>query len=154
MKRFQFNMEKVLELRRYEERRWEMKLGEITGKCVSVNRRIKEHAETRNKVFSKRRITSESAFSDFRLADRYIMRLEKEKEKLSLELKEYEKEREQIKKKYLEASRKRKVIEKLKERKQEQYYHQQRKEEQKEIDDITASRRTGDIESFEKAGTV
>lgn len=154
MKQFRFNMEKVLELRRYEERRWEMKLGEVTGKCVSVNRRIKEHTETRNRVFSRRRMTAESAFSDFQLAERYIMRLEKEKEKLSLELQEYEQEREEIKKRYLEASRKRKVIEKLKERKQEQYYHEQRKEEQKEIDDITASRRTGDIESFEKAGMV
>ncbi|MFP4179770.1 MAG: flagellar export protein FliJ [Spirochaetaceae bacterium] len=154
MKQFRFNMEKVLELRRYEERRWEMKLGEVTGKCVTVNRRIKEYTETREKVFSQRRITSESAFYDFKLADRYIIRLEKEKEKLSHELQEYEQEREEIKKRYLEASRKRKVIEKLKERKQEQYYRQQRKEEQKEIDDITASRRTGDVESFEKAGKV
>ncbi|MFW6344090.1 MAG: hypothetical protein ACOC2B_05050, partial [Sediminispirochaetaceae bacterium] len=103
MKQFRFNMEKVLELRRYEERRWGMKLGEVTGKCVTVNRRIKEYTETREKVFTRRRITAESAFYDFRLADRYIMRLEKEKEKLSHELQEYEQEREEIKKRNREA---------------------------------------------------
>lgn len=151
MKRFQFNMEKVLELRRYEERRWELKLGEVTGRCVSINRRIKEHTEDRRRVFASRRLGDSRSFYDFQVADRYAMRLEQEKKKLRSELEECEKEREQIRKKFMEASRKRKVIERLKERKQEQYYKEQRKEEQKELDDLASSRWTGALEGMGQA---
>ncbi len=140
MKRFSFNLEKILQLRRYEERRWELKLGEATSRCTSISHRIKECSRQRDKVFAGRRFTGVSGFSDFRVADTYMKRLEEKKVHLSEELAVCQKERETLKKKYLEASRKRKVIEKLRERKEQQYYREQRRAEQKELDEIAAGR--------------
>ena len=149
MKRFSFKLEKVLELRRYEERKWELKLGEVTGRCTAINHRIRECAEERARAFSGRSLAGGAGMADFRIADTYAVRLEQEKQRLSGELEECEREREEIRKKFVEASRKRKIIEKLRERQEQQYYHEQRKAEQKEIDDIAAIRY---IESIERAG--
>lgn len=145
MRRFQFNLEKVLELRRYEERRRELELGEVTSRCVALNRRIKEHVKAREQVFASRRLSRQESFYDFSIADRYAVRLEQEKRRLEEELEDCEAEREKVREKFLEASKKRKVIERLKERQQEQYYTQQRKEEQKELDDMAASRWSGNV---------
>lgn len=140
MKRFRFNLEKILELRRYEERKWELKLGEATGKCLSIKRKMKEQDEKRREILAAYRLPVGAGVEQFRVADSYASRLVEENKKLSEDLKDCEKERDEIKEKFLEASRKRKVIERLKERQQEQYYRRQRKEEQKELDDIAAGR--------------
>ena len=51
MQRFQFRLERLLDLRKYREREWELKLAEITGICLMIRRRIEEiHQEiTREK---------------------------------------------------------------------------------------------------------
>jgi flagellar FliJ protein len=151
MKRFRFNLEKVLELRRYEERRWELKLGEVTGRCVSINRRIKERTEDRRRIFEQRRLGGSEGFADFRAADRYAERMDQERQRLSRELESCEREREEVRQGFLEASRRRKVIERLKERKEQHYYRQQRKEEQKELDDIAGGRWTSSLEGTGQA---
>ena len=47
MRRFSFKLEKVLELRRYAEREWELKLAEVTSRVLGVEQEIAEWARRR-----------------------------------------------------------------------------------------------------------
>ena len=44
MRRFQFRLERFLELRRWKEREWELALAKMLGECLLLERRIAEIA--------------------------------------------------------------------------------------------------------------
>ena len=44
MRRFQFRLERFLELRRWKEREWEIALAKILGECLLLEKRIAEIA--------------------------------------------------------------------------------------------------------------
>jgi flagellar FliJ protein len=71
-------------------------------------------------------------------AEAYTRRLDHEMGELRNQLAEYEKEREEAQRRFMEASRRRKVLDKLKEKKQERHRHEARREEQRELDEIGA----------------
>ena len=67
-------------------------------------------------------------------------------------LEEKRKEMEKVRARYLEASKERKVLDKLKERRAQEYYDQQRDEEFKTVDDLnTSAAASRGIEKVEKA---
>mgnify|MGYP000865832214 CR=1 FL=1 len=134
MRRFQFRLEQILKIRRYKEREWEMKLARITGICLDLENRIEFKREE-----IKRSFTIKGRGVDVhRLAagELYRTRLLREIERLTLELEEREREREKVKESYLVASRERKVLDKLSERKEKEYYTHQFREEIKVLDDL------------------
>ena len=137
MRRFQFRLEQLLELRRYREREWELKLARITGICLKIRLRIKEIDEVvRRSIASLFRSDVLTDYSYLISNELYMMRLRGERKEREEELEKREKEREEVQKEYITHSKKRKVLQKLKEKQEEEYYVLLRKEEFKSVDDI------------------
>ena len=136
MKRFQFSLEQVLNLRKHEEREWELKLAAATAECVLIMNKI------RGREMEKTKTLKDDFSRDFALMKSrslYISRLEQQMTDLKRQLKLKEAERENVRKVYLEHSKRRKVLEKLKERREAEYRRTVKKEETKHLDDISSS---------------
>ena len=135
MRRFHFRLEKILTIRKHREREAELVLAEITGICMALRNGIEER-KTEMALFRG----AEAGSVDLRwlqARELYRRRLTREIEDLSTRLAEREKERDEKTLLYLAASRERKVLDKLKERKGREYYAAQSAEEIKVIDDIS-----------------
>jgi flagellar FliJ protein len=140
MKRFEYRLAKLLDLRRHIERQWEIKLAGITGICILLEKRISEIIEeigvSRNDRFKDKTLVT---YHNLLANELYARRLQIEMEQKKEELNQRKKEREEIQKEYLEHSKKRKVLEKLRERKESEYYKVKLGEEFKIMDDINSS---------------
>ena len=139
MKRFRFKLERILSLRAYKERDWELKLAGATGKCIQLTREIEDR--TRMKAHSAMRsIDKREVIKDLVQNHLYMSRLDQEIQNMHIQLIEREKEREEIQIAYLEASKDRKVLSNLKEKRSSAYSKERRVEEVKENDDINTGR--------------
>ncbi len=145
MRKFQFNLEKILELRKYDEQQWELKLGEATGKCNALQHKINEKKTSRKHIFSQRHL-DKGDMRMFLYVENYTHRMDQEIADLTEKLEKAEEERSKIQEKFLEASKKRKILDKLKERKQQAYYKHEQKQEQKALDEITSARYARELE--------
>jgi flagellar FliJ protein len=141
MRKFQFRLERFLDIRKYKEREWELKLAAITGVCISIRNRIEENLKKIVISMKQRAMHSDSIdIENFLAYENFIVRLEHEISALQAELAIKELERKKIQDSYLIASRERKVLEKLKEKKEIEFYKNQRKTQFNEADDLTGSR--------------
>jgi len=138
MRKFQFNLEKILELRKYDEQQWEIKLGQTTGRCNALKKKIEERRSSRKQTFNQRHLDT-GDMRMFMYVENYTHRMDQEITELRAELEQAEKERKDVQEKFLEVSKKRKILDKLKERKQQMYYKQQEKQEQKVLDEISSA---------------
>jgi len=138
MRKFQFNLEKILELRKYDEQQWEIKLGQATGRCNALKKKIEERRSSRKRTFNQRHLDT-GDMRMFMYVENYTHRMDQEITELRAELEQAEKERKGVQEKFLEVSKKRKILDKLKERKQQVYYKQQEKQEQKVLDEISSA---------------
>ena len=141
MRRFQFRLERFLELRRWKEREWEIALAKILGECLLLEKRIIEIAEeiasSLPAVFvSGTRIDIEAMTR----RELYVQRLAVERERTRATLVERRVELERVRVKYLEAAKDRKVLDKLKERQQGDYYEHQKDEDFKSLDEMNTAR--------------
>ncbi len=147
MRRFRFRLEKFLELRRWKEREREIALAKALGEVLMLEKRIAEIAEQ----------IAASLFGQFRRDDRwgtridveamarrelYAQRLSRERENKRAALVVKRRELEEARAKYLEASKERKVLDKLRERREAEYYEKAIDEEFKEIDDMNTASST------------
>lgn len=140
MKRFHFRLERLLELRSYRERQWLAKLAAASGLCTRLSRRITENGEAaRGAFYLDPRRGHELDYSVLTYREHYINRLGQEQVKLKEELEEKMQQRAQVQSKYQEVSREKKVLEKLKEKRESDYYSQAKLEEFKEVDDLNSS---------------
>lgn len=137
MLKFRFRLERLLDIRRYREREWELKLAVITGICVSLENEIKDALAEKSRSFRRRYELFGSDVNGLKAMELFMTRLERKAEKLKKELAARELEREEIQKQYLVVSRERKVLEKLKEKKADEYYREQKQEEIKVLDDMS-----------------
>jgi flagellar FliJ protein len=140
MKRFEFSLETVLRLRESEEREWENRLGAITGECARIRSRIEESQ------VEKKRCALENQFRDINsllAVANYQARMDSQVKSARNMLQVKEKERESVLKSFIEASKKRKILDKLKEKKMEEYNYQRNKEEAKTNDDINNAKWAG-----------
>jgi flagellar FliJ protein len=134
-------LDRLLELRRYREREWELKLAAITGRCLLISQKIQQNRHSIVQTIRGRQMSGGRLdLSLLYAAELYVSRLDHEIGTLERELEAREKEREEVNQKYLEVSRDRKVLEKLREKKEAGYYREQKKEEFKTADDITTGR--------------
>jgi len=136
MKRFEFPLETVLKLRESQEREWENRLASITGECSNIRREI-EQFET-----EKSRCALDNQFRDVNslmAVANYQARMDNQVKKAQKMLIIKEKERESVLKDFIEASKKRKILDKLKEKKLDEYHHLRNKHEEKMNDDINNS---------------
>ena len=138
MKKFSFKLEKVLELREFEEDQAKIEL----GKAIAETERIKEELRL---IAEKRVQNTKSRFSSSDVMEQlaienYITRLDSEKERLLEELAQAELVVEQKRAVFAEALKNRKVISKLKEKRTAEYKKEFYKTEENEIDDVFTSK--------------
>ncbi|HVO38582.1 MAG TPA: flagellar export protein FliJ [Spirochaetia bacterium] len=147
MRRFQFRLERFLELRRWKERECEIALAKVLGECLVLERRIADIAvEVSASFFTV--FTTGGAVDIGTMARRelYVLRLAQERERTEATLAEKRVELEEVRAKYVEAARARKVLDKLKERRADDYYERQLDEEFKTVDEInTAAQSRRDV---------
>ena len=142
MRKFRFRLERFLQLRRYDERTWELKLAEATGKCVKLRQDIEDRRLDIARTILERpgRGSGILDLDIYQAGEMYMERLGLEIDGLGLELEAQELKRGEIQKGYLEASKKRKVLDKLKERQEADHKKQWLREDFKTLDDINTSR--------------
>ncbi|MFQ3547513.1 MAG: flagellar export protein FliJ [Termitinemataceae bacterium] len=139
MKRFRFDLEKLLELRAYYEREAELELAKAMAELQGIQQRLEKLAEDRASVARDRFLRSRSV-AELQTIDLYLLRLDKTKEQLLEAAAKAELLVEEKRTVFLEASKDRKVIEKLKEKRLQDYRAISMAEETKEIDDISGGR--------------
>ncbi len=142
MRRFQFRLERFLELRRWKEREWEIALAKVLGECLLLEKRIEEIAkEVSASMLSAFVAGVQIDVRGMARRELYLQRLAHERERTQAALVEGRKELEKVRAKYLDAAKERKVLDKLKDRRSEEYYAHQLDEEYKSIDDMNTSSR-------------
>ena len=139
MKKFTFNLQRLLRLREHEERKREIELGKAVTECVRIENEISRRSSEIDRVLRTRgRIENrENAFFSMEM---YKRRMREEIIRLSRELDEAEKERDRIREIFLEASKNRKVLSRLREKREKEYYKEQIKTEFNVIDEINNGR--------------
>ncbi|MCL2479323.1 MAG: flagellar export protein FliJ [Treponema sp.] len=136
MKRFSFNLEKVLSLRKFREQETEIELGKAIGVLSEIERNIRTVAEERMRTGDQ--FSGNGAI--IRAYMMYTARLDLEKERLLVEAAKAELMVEAARTHYLEASRERKVLDKLKEKRESEYRKVILAEETKALDDQAAGK--------------
>ncbi len=145
MRKFHFKLQKLLELKEYREREWEIKLGEITSRMEEIRQKIDACRSQRQKGFSLR-AEAGSDLSQCAAAENYIRRMEQLDSSYSRDLQELTAERESIQAGYLEASRERKVFDKLREKRQLEFYKEQKKADIALLDELNSGAAARNIE--------
>jgi len=140
VKRFHFRLERLLELRSYRERQWLAKLAAASGHCIRLSQRITEASvAARGAFYTDIKRGRELDLSLLTYREHYINRMNLEQKKLKKELEEKLRRRSEVQKKYQEVSRDKKVLEKLKSKRESEYYAQAKLEEFKIADDLNSS---------------
>ena len=136
MRRFAFRLEKVLELRRYREREWELKLAEVTSRVMGVEQEI-------DQWLARRRTTSGGTagpgpidMDEWRSREGYSVLIDDRIRRLRSRLVVLEAERDKVRERYLEVSKRRKALSRLKERRGEEYYRDALKDEHRAVDEL------------------
>ncbi|MDR1900750.1 MAG: flagellar export protein FliJ [Treponema sp.] len=135
MKRFKFNLEKILELRKYRERETEIDLGRAVGALSLIEKSIAAVASESYQA-RENRYSLQYSIKELITYDLYITRLDKARDKLLLDAAKAEQKVEEKRGIYLEASRDRKVIDKIREKREIEYRRDVFSEETKILDDI------------------
>ena len=139
MKKFSFNLERLLRIREHVEREWEIKLGHAVSECVRIEQRIAAcGTEIERVLLSRGAIDNREA--DFLAMELYKRRMTDEIGRLKSELIGAEKVRDEVRQQFLEHSRNRKVLSKLREKREAEYYKEQQKIEFNVVDEINNSR--------------
>ena len=155
MKRFIFNLEKILDLRRYHEQEAKNELGRAIGILNEIENRIKQNAIRQSHAIQERfaginnaretdaseSATSGSAASDMISWTHYINHLEQEALRLTEDAAKAEMVVEEKRNLYMEALRELKVIEKLKEKQKKEHRAQAFAAETAELDDLFRGKR-------------
>ena len=138
MKRFEFSLQKVLDLREFEENQAKNEL----GKAIAESERIKaelEYVALKRVENNKARALTED-MNEMMAIEHFIVRLDLRKEELLEELAKAELVIEQKRQLFAEAMKNRKVVTKLKEKKQAEYKADALKAEESAIDDIVGAK--------------
>ena len=151
MRRFRFSLQKLLDLKGYREREWEIKLGEITGHMQDIRNQIETCGRERRSGFDLRGAAG-GDLAALVAAENYVRRMEGERRRLEGELERLAEERAEIQRGYLEAQKERKAFEKLKERQELSFYREQKAAEFAMQDDLNGSAAARKIE--ESGGRV
>jgi flagellar FliJ protein len=137
MKRFKFDLEKVLELRAYREENAKIALGRAVGALERVEEQLKTLAGDRVRAAGGRFAAGNGA-EDIRVFDNYIRRLDSAKERLLAEAAQAELKVTEAREAFMKASGERKALDKLKERRLREYRVSLRAEEAKVLDAVSA----------------
>jgi flagellar export protein FliJ len=135
MKRFRFKLDKLLKLRGFRERRAELVFAEKAGACALLETKLADNMERRART-TRERFAPGREIADFRASEMYILRLDRERDRLARDLAAAELEREAARAAYLGFRREREAVDKLRERRESEYYRLALREETKVLDDM------------------
>jgi flagellar protein FliJ len=135
MKPFVFRLEKLLNLRKYYEEEAKIELGRAVGVLAELEGKIRALAAERVRAAAAQFMPGNSAIQ-IQQYMYYILRLDNTKERFLKEAAMAEMKVEEAREAFLEASRERKVLDNLKEKKQKEYHKLKLNEETKVLDDI------------------
>jgi len=132
MKKFKFELEKILGLRKHREKETEIALAKARGVLNEIENKIVMTAA------EKERISKEipQGMSEIVAFDRYIQRLDKTKENLLVEAEKAQRKVNEELEIYYKASRERKVLDNIKEKRAQEYRKFVLAEETKVLDDL------------------
>jgi flagellar FliJ protein len=136
MKRFKFNLEKIMQLRKFKEEECKLALGQAVSALNLIENEIRQTAVKRHNAAGQR------FFDVMEIAawENYILRLDQEAQMLTEKAAQAEIVVEEKRALYMEAQKDLKAIEKIKEKKQKEYRKEMFDYEIAEIDALTASR--------------
>jgi flagellar FliJ protein len=140
MKRFNFSLQKVLQLRTYREEESKIELGRAIGVLSEIENRIKITASSRHHAAGQRFVDAGNSAA-MAAWEHYIIRLDQEAESLAKEAARAELVVEEKRELYLEASRELKAIEKLKEKREKEHRKEMFAAETAELDLIPGRKR-------------
>jgi len=135
MKAFAFRLEKLLNLREFYEDEAKVELGRAVGVLAELEGKIRALAAERVRAAAAQFSPGNSAI-EIQQYMYYLLRLDNTKEWLLKEAAMAEMKVEEAREAFLEASRERKVLDNLKEKKQKEYNKMKLDEETKVLDDI------------------
>lgn len=141
MKAFQFSLENVLKYRLEQEKEWETKLGAAVGACNRLEQYIEDVQAEEKHSLEERQLNDAASAQAWGL---YRTRLRQNRDRYYKELEKARVEMEKVREGYLDASRKRKSLDKLKEKKQKEYHKYLLREEHKMMDQLTAQKAAGE----------
>jgi flagellar FliJ protein len=130
MKKFNFPLQKVLQLRKFREEECKIALGQAIGILSGIESKLTETAIMRSYALSER-------FSDsgqIPAWNNYIIRLDQEADRLTEQAAKAELVVEEKRSLYLEASKELKAMEKLKEKREKEYRKEMAAYEMAELD--------------------
>ena len=135
MKAFSFGLEKVLNLRKFNEDEAKIELGRAIGVLADLESRLLAVGHERVRAAAAQ-FASGNTGAMMQQYMFYIIRLDELKEQLLHEITIAEMKVEEAREAFLEASKDRKVLDKLKEKRQKEYHKVVLTEETKILDDI------------------
>ena len=135
MKPFVFRLEKLLNLRKYYEEEAKIELGRAVGVLAELEGKIRALAVERVRAAGEQFRPGNSAIQ-IQQYMYYLLRLDNTRDRLFKEAAMAEMKVEEAREAFLEASRERKVLDNLKEKKQKEYHKLKLNEETKVLDDI------------------
>jgi flagellar FliJ protein len=151
VKRFVFKLEKILQLRKYEEQEAKIELGRAIGALTAIETQIRSLAEERSRTAAAQFSPSNSA-AMIRQYMFYLLRLDSRKEELLKDAALAEQKAEEAREVFKTAFQNRQILDKLKEKKEKEYKEAQKAEENKMLDDIAGNlRRKAPIMDLEPA---
>ncbi len=132
MKRFQFSLDSILELRLEEEQEAEIAL----GKAVSEWNLLSEKVSKRQGLKKTSRLPAGAVGQDLLQQGLYMARIDQEIGKLQREMSSREGQLESLRERYREARAKREGLDKLKEKRRAEYNEVRKRAEAHELDDL------------------
>ena len=144
MKSFTFSLEKVLNLRKFREDEAKIELGRATGLLAELEGKIRGLAGERARAAANQ-FNPENNAAMIQQYTYYLLRLDNTREQLFKEAALAELKVEEARTLFLEASRERKVLDKLKEKRQNEYRKEMFAEETKALDDIASASRQANL---------
>jgi flagellar export protein FliJ len=137
MKRFLFGLQEVLELRMFTLKSAEARLAEKSGACARIRLGLEENA-MHTLAAAKERFRMGDGAAEYRAGELYSWRLSAERERLFKALALAEAEREKARLVYVDASKSKELVAKLREREEKAYYKALMREETNIMDDLAA----------------
>ena len=137
-RRFRFTLQKILDLRIWEEKQAELLLAAKTGQCTAAERMIQELLVRRRETFLSRGLGGLD-LNSLGFHERFRLRLGKEIEEEEKKLARLTVEREDLLKLYLVARRRREVLSKLSEKQALAFEKAEDKREALLLDDLNTA---------------
>lgn len=138
MKKFVFELEEILNIRRFQQQQAEAELGKALAEEKKVQDRLDDLAA--RQVYVKNEMKGSVNFTDIANANQFYSYVRNQSESLLKELAELKLVSEQKREELKKAMQKTDSLEKLKEQQKDEYMADQKKKEMHEIDDIVTSR--------------